>query len=176
MSGRGPAPDAQRIRRGAPARGEWRPASGEGWQHPVPDAPAGISPAAAGVWTSWFASWWAANWSPDDLPTLRLVIRLWDRVNRGDIKRAAELRQWLDGYGITPKGRQDRRWTQPVPARQGWTAGGVDPYAHLRTGRYDHLRPGAGPSPSERSRAVQDEAPKERPRSRFETLIEPGPV
>ena len=39
------------------------------------------------------------------MPALRFTIRLWDRVNRGDVKRAGELRQWMDGYGLTPKGR-----------------------------------------------------------------------
>ena len=61
-------------------------------------------------------AWWAGNWTPDDLPALRLVIRLWDRVNRGDVKRAAELRQWMDGYGLTPKGQMDRRWRRPDSA------------------------------------------------------------
>ena len=85
MAGRGPAPRADRNRRTAPERGEWQPSPDGGWQHDLPPPPPGISPRAAEVWSGWFRSWWAANWTPDDLPTLRLVIRLWDRVDRGDV-------------------------------------------------------------------------------------------
>jgi len=131
MAGRGPAPKLDRNRRSAPARGEWQPSPDGGWQHELPAPPVGISPQAQAVWSGWFQSWWAAHWTPDDLPTLRLVIRMWDRVDRGDVKRAAELRQWLDGFGITPKGQQDRRWVKPPPPRKGW-ASTPDPYAGLR--------------------------------------------
>jgi hypothetical protein len=67
------------------------------------------------VWETWFGAWWAAHWSIDDLPGLRLVIRLYDRVTRGDVRRLGELRQLMDSYGITPKGQQDRRWLRPEP-------------------------------------------------------------
>src|SRR6185295_2212858 len=79
--------------------------------------PPGISPAAAQVWHGWFTAWWAGNWTLDDVVTLRFVIRLWDRVNRGDVKRAGELRQWMDSFGLTPKGQVDRRWKRPDPPR-----------------------------------------------------------
>ena len=167
MAGRGPAPDRERIRRSTPKRGDWTPSPDGGWQHPLPDAPTGISSAAADVWGTWFRSWWAGNWSPDDLPTLRLVIRLWDRVNRGDIRRAAELRQWLDGYGITPKGQQDRRWTKPAPKRQGWGSE-PDPYAHLRLG--DDQRSSA----RGRFRHLIGDEPRPATRGRFDTLIDGG--
>ena len=103
MAGRGPAPDPNRLRHGTPARGDWQPSPDGGWQHDLPEPPPGISPAAAEVWRGWFTAWWAGYWTPDDLPLLRLVIRLWDRVDRGDVKRAAELRQWLDSCGISPR-------------------------------------------------------------------------
>jgi hypothetical protein len=156
MAGRGPAPKPARHRRGSPERGDWQPSPDGGWQHELPGPPPGISPAAAEVWGGWFRSWWAGNWTTDDLPTLRLVIRLWDRVDRGDIRQAAELRQWMDSYGLTPKGRQDRRWVQTPPARRTWMDGGEDPYAHLRASDpdhprhdpYGHVRPGATTAPT----------------------------
>jgi hypothetical protein len=63
---------------------------------------------------------------------------------------------WMDSYGLTPKGRQDRRWVQPTPARRTWMDGGEDPYGHLRVGDpdhprgdpYGHLRPGATTAPT----------------------------
>ena len=105
---------------------------------------------------------------------------LWDRVDRGDIWRAAELRQWLDGFGITPKGQQDRRWTKPAPKRLGWDAGGVDLYARPRFGVQQsgrsRFRDLAGAERSIRDQWRRMEAEhQEGPVSRFETLIEPEP-
>ncbi len=80
--------------------------------------------------TAWFASYW----TPDDLPALRQIIRLYDQVERGEFQRATELRYAMDGYGITPKGQQDRRWTRPISEMDGGSAevAGPDPYAGLR--------------------------------------------
>lgn len=58
-------------------------------------------------------AWFAAHWTPEDLPALRQVIRLYDQVERGEYVRAGELRLQMDNYGITPKGQQDRRWVPP---------------------------------------------------------------
>jgi len=169
MAGRGPAPKHQRYRRATPGRGEWQPSDEGGWQHAEPPpAPGGISPAAGAVWTAWFGSWWAANWTPDDLPGLRLVIRLWDRVNRGDIKRAGELRQWLDSYGITPKGQQDRRWTKPMPPREGWSA-----LERIRLERAQRLGDGQRPSARERLKAIHAEYPQRFDKSRFDGTGDP---
>jgi hypothetical protein len=135
MAGRGPAPDPQRVRRGKPARGDWTPAPDTGWQHDWPDPPSGLLPGSVEVWGTWLRSWFAVHWTPDDLPVLRLTIRLYDRVMRGDVKRLPELRQWLDSMGITLKGRQDRRWEPPRPKRTTTWRSSVDddhPYAHLR--------------------------------------------
>lgn len=66
------------------------------------------------AWSVWFGSWWAAFWTPADLPALRQVIRLYDQVERGEFQRCAELRMMMDTYGVTPKGQQDRRWKAPV--------------------------------------------------------------
>jgi hypothetical protein len=49
------------------------------------------------------------------VPLLAFVIRLYDRVLRGEDRLLPELRRWLDTYGLTPKGRQDRRWSPPAP-------------------------------------------------------------
>jgi hypothetical protein len=58
-------------------------------------------------------AWFAAHWTPDLLPGLRQVVRLYDQVERGEFQRAGELRLQMDTYGLTPKGQQDRRWTPP---------------------------------------------------------------
>lgn len=102
-------------------------------------------------------SWFAAHWTPDDLPGLRRVAQLYDLCERyaddpfietetrkGDVvyiprpHPAAELRQMMDNYGITPKGQQDRRWVRPKAdakpgTRSGAKAAKADaPYGHLR--------------------------------------------
>jgi hypothetical protein len=75
--------------------------------------PAGLMPASAEAWSTWMGGWFAAHWGPEDLPGLRQVVRLYDQVERGEFQRAGELRLWEDGYGITPKGAQGRRWAPP---------------------------------------------------------------
>jgi hypothetical protein len=75
--------------------------------------PDGLLKASKDAWNTWFGSWIAAHWGPEDLPMLRVVILLYDSVQRGEGQRIAELRMWADTYGISPKGQQDRRWVRP---------------------------------------------------------------
>lgn len=136
MAGRGPAPKANRVRRVDPERGEAVAAPASNWLHgPIPVAPDGLMPASLEAWATWFGAWFAAFWTPEDVPGLRQVIRLYDQVERGEFQRASELRLQMDTYGITPKGQQDRRWKAPVkdekPAVGGPRGGGS--YAHLRS-------------------------------------------
>lgn len=86
------------------------------------------------AWNTWFAAWFAAFWSPADLPGIRHMIRLHDQVERGEFQRSTELRMTMDTYGVTPKGQQDRRWKPPGAASAGAaptpTTGGH--YKHLK--------------------------------------------
>jgi hypothetical protein len=134
MAGRGPAPKPQRFRRNTPERGEWQPSPDGGWQHELPETPNDLSPAAEAMWSHWFTAWRAGHWTEDDVPMLRFVIRLYDRVLRGDTKLLGELRQWCDAFGITPKGQQDRRWSRPEPPKRPKRFGSHD------ENRYEHLR------------------------------------
>lgn len=137
MAGRGPAPKdpAQRRRRNVPVRNEVAESVGSGWQHGErPAPPDGLMPASVVAWNTWLGAWFAAFWTPDDLPGLRQLVRLYDQVERGEFQRASELRIQMDTYGITPKGQQDRRWTKPktdAPAASGSARGGA--YGHLRS-------------------------------------------
>ena len=118
MAGRGRAPKAKEQRANeydAPTRGEWQSAASDGWKHgDMPAPPDGLMPASVEAWSVWLGSWFAAFWTPADLPGLRQLIRLYDQVERGEFVRASELRLQMDTYGITPKGQQDRRWSAPV--------------------------------------------------------------
>lgn len=112
MPGRGPAPKPaeQRRRANAPAH-DWRFAEGVGWQHgDVPPAPPKLLKESREAWATWFAAWFAWFWTPEDVPGLRQMIRLYDDVARGARNRAPEMRLEMDAYGITPKGQMERRW------------------------------------------------------------------
>jgi hypothetical protein len=85
------------------------------------------------AWNAWFGAWWAAHWGPWDVPGLRAVVQLYDALERGDFARASEYRMWADTYGITPKGRQDRRWLPPVAEPP--KTSDPDRYRHLRSVR-----------------------------------------
>ncbi len=135
-AGRAPKPLAQRRTRHKPLRGDWQATPGIGWQHgPIPDPPAGLSAPSTAAWTAWMSSWWAAHWTAGDLPMLELVIRLFDLVETGKASAAlrSELRLLMDNYGISPKGRQDRRWQPPAETVTAPARPAVDRYAHLRT-------------------------------------------
>lgn len=143
MAGRGPAPKEHRQRKRDEkrrGRGSWDASQAVHWAHGTPpEAPAGLMPASIEAWTTWFSAWFAAHWTPDDLPGLRQLIRLYDQVERGEFQRAGELRLQMDTYGITPKGQQDRRWKRPdtteevsASQRQSGSAPSADHYAHLR--------------------------------------------
>jgi|GEM_PF-3588073 len=134
MAGRGPAPKADRVDKSdKPGRGEITAAAGVGWQHGrKPAPPDGLMKPSQDAWRVWMGAWFASFWSPDDLPGLRQVIRLYDQVERGEFQRSAELRMSMDNYGITPKGQQDRRWKPPVKPEQKSATAGAGRYAHLK--------------------------------------------
>ena len=133
MAGRGPQPKPDRVRRAEPERGEAQVAAASQWSHgEIPPAPDGLMPASVEAWTTWFGAWFAAFWTPADLPALRQMIRLYDQVERGEFQRASELRLQMDTYGVTPKGQQDRRWKQPIDPTPSSKKGGEGRYSHLK--------------------------------------------
>jgi hypothetical protein len=139
-----PKPAAQRRTAHAPQRGDWQAVPGIGWQHgPIPAAPPRLLKASREAWAVWFGAWYAAHWRPEDLPALRQVIRLYDRVERGDYPRATELRLAEDTWGITPKGQQDRRWAAPKTWEEAQAELETAPEADTPSpppSRYGHLR------------------------------------
>ena len=138
MPGRGPAPSTNRRRANVPERGDWQPSPGIGWQHgDIPPCPVrGV--AAKTAWQTWFQSWFASNWTPDDLPMLRQIVKLFAAIDAGRDRTGmrTEFRQLADSYGITPKGQQDRRWVRPKAAEPEPVTSDVAPAAGL----YRHLR------------------------------------
>ncbi len=119
MAGTGPAPKAPSERRGhvAPTRGEWvaLPAPFSDF----PSLPARTPRWSARTRRAWLA-WWSdpasTQWGPGDLDLLEHladVFEVWTRERRSPL--AAEVRQVRDSLGLTPKGKQDRRWKVSAP-------------------------------------------------------------
>jgi hypothetical protein len=128
-----PKPAEARRRRNKPVRGEWQATPGIGWQHgDMPAPPDGLLEPSRIAWETWFKAWFAAHWTPDDLPGLRKVVQIYDATERGELQRTAELRMLMDTYGITPKGQQDRRWAQPKQETAPTPAAAGGHYGHLR--------------------------------------------
>lgn len=114
-----PKPPGEAVNRN-PRVHEFKHAEAVGWQHGrTPTAPDGLLKPSRDAWRAWFGAWWASFWTPADLPALRHIIMMFDEVERtpDNVRVAAELRQQMDRYGITPKGRQDLRWEPPKEAK-----------------------------------------------------------
>ena len=120
MAGMGPAPkpDHLRRRRNAPTiSGTVLPARGRTGPTPkLGDHPAGEKwlKIARDTWREWWHSPPATQWSTaaDRVAVYRAIV-LFDEWARGSTRRGleAELRLSMDGLGLTPKGRQQLRWT-----------------------------------------------------------------
>ena len=130
----GPPPKEQRRRRNVPAAGEWQPAPGYGWQHgKTPPAPPGLSARARRRWSDWFQSWAASFWKPEDLAAIEAAIMLYDKLMREPSSATATaLGQYLDRFGLSPKGRQDRRWKPPETQPEQEKAPAESSYRRLR--------------------------------------------
>lgn len=134
----GPAPKEHRRRRNVPARGEWKPAPGDGWQHgEIPEPPDNLRPGSVKAWQTWFGAWFASHWTPDMVPGLELVILAYDDVKYGQDVKASDrttLHNLMRAYGITPDGQLALRWQRPKTAETPQEApqAADDPYGHLR--------------------------------------------
>lgn len=118
MAGKGKAPKAadDRRNRAAPQRGDWvelRPAANP----TIPALPARGS--GRGRWSArtqraWRA-WWtdpaSTRWGDADKDLAEHLADVYEAfVREPTASLAGEVRQLRDSLGLTPKGRQDRRW------------------------------------------------------------------
>ncbi len=110
---RGPKPDQTKgTTRNAVHK--YKQADGVGWQHgEVPEPPDGLRSESVEAWGLWFGAWWAAFWTEEDVPGLRIMVELYDKVRRGEVD-SQKLLPYLDRYGVTVKGQQDNRWQPHV--------------------------------------------------------------
>src|SRR5438309_1512057 len=116
----GPVPKdpAQRRRRNEPARGEWvdlpeleKPVLPSLPRRPSRDG--GWSARTKAVWSAWRADRVTSQYAPSDVAAAVELAWLFEEYVRG-AKVAAEVRQRMDGLGLTPKGKRDLRWRVPA--------------------------------------------------------------
>jgi len=120
MAGRGVAPKlpGERRRYNQPARGDW--VDLEPLEAPVlPVLPKGKwSARTRQAWQAWREDPVTALYGPADIQhalDLAHIHQAW--VEAPTAALASEIRQRLDVLGLSPKGRQDRRWRVPEPRK-----------------------------------------------------------
>lgn len=117
MAGRGRAPKdaSRRTNRHPPARGEWIDLP-ELREPVIPDLPADqdYTHHAEATWLAWQQDRATTQWGPSEIAFARETIYLIDSLHRKvSSVLAAEIRQRMDGLGLTPKGKRDLRWRVP---------------------------------------------------------------
>lgn len=122
MAATGPAPKpaSQRRNTSKPMRGEWidLPAISK----PVLPASPPVRAKGAGGWSAKSRRLWAAvradpasaAFGPAELSALEQLMDVHEEWARGRWSLAAELRQRMDGLGLTPMGKRALRWRQPL--------------------------------------------------------------
>lgn len=114
MAGKGPTPKPpeQRRRQNTPAAGEWIRLS-EPYSGPIPPLPKniGISKVTRDWWKEIWRTPMATQWNQGDIPALIELAILRERlVVDGKVSVASEVRLRSEQFGLTPSGRQQRRW------------------------------------------------------------------
>lgn len=117
MAGNGPPPKdpALRRRRNAPTRGDWLDIPPEsGLKAPaLPKRARGTgpwSPSTRSAWIAWWRDGAATQWGSADRAAAMQLARLFEELERGELRLAAEVRLRMDGLGLTAKGKRDLRW------------------------------------------------------------------
>ncbi len=111
--GRVPKLPEQRRNRTPLRGGEWvrLPATPRGGRVPTLPKSLKLSSATHEWWRGIWRSPVARMWTPWDVPALHELAILRDRLLvDGKASLAVEVRLRSDSYGLTPKGRQQRRW------------------------------------------------------------------
>lgn len=131
MAGRGPAPKfpEERRNRAPKARGEWIeiPASSGARVPVLPKRAAGSgawSTATRAAWSAWWGDGASTTWTPADRDAVVQCARLFEEAVRDPRPtRWGEVRHWMDGLGLTPKGKRDLRLRIVEPDDQATSSG-----------------------------------------------------
>lgn len=122
MPGRGPAPKdaSERRRTNKPARGDWEelsagPLKGKARVLGVLPKRGRMEkpwhPRTRKAWDAWRSDPATTKWTAADFDSALTVAEEYDTwAYEGGVSRLAEIRKWLDGLGLTSKGKRDNRW------------------------------------------------------------------
>lgn len=101
----------QRRNRVKPGGGEWITLPSEGYKGKIPSlAGYGLSKSTHAWWKKIWRTPMATQWTEGDIPALIELAILRERLLDGKISVAGEVRLRSDQFGLTPEGRQKRRW------------------------------------------------------------------
>ena len=106
-----PKPAGQRRNRNRKQAGEWVVLD-EAYSGSIPRLPR-IDQWSADTLRWWKAIWrtpMATQWIESDIGALAVLAFVRQRLLDGDMRLLREVRQLMDDFGLTPKGRQLRRW------------------------------------------------------------------
>jgi hypothetical protein len=120
MAGRGPAPKPkdQRRRRNTPARGEWvdLPAVDEPLLPELPKRVRGTGrwhPRTVALWEAWRQDPATTQFGPAEVAGAVELAFLHHDACLG-AEKMSEVRQRMDGLGLSAKGKRDLRWRAPT--------------------------------------------------------------
>lgn len=121
-----PKPKDQRRNRNQKQAGDWVLLPEAGHKGKAPSlAGLGLTKATHSWWGIIWKTPMATQWTPGDVPALIELAILRERLLDGKISIAGEVRLRSDQFGLTPEGRQKRRWmiTEEDQERAGVTKG-----------------------------------------------------
>ena len=127
MKGVPPKPRHQRRNRNPLRAGDWILLP-EGRKGPAPScAGYGLNSASQSWWRSIWRSPMATQWTDGDVPALLELAILRERLLDGKLSVASEVRLRTNEFGLSPAGRQSRRWmiTEKDQERAGYKKPGT---------------------------------------------------
>lgn len=119
--GRAPKPTNERRNQSKPQRGDWQELSAP--VEKIPDLPkrgegrGSWSARTRRAWDNWWSDPVSPQWGPADIDLVEQLADVYEEwIRKPTSGMAGEVRQIRDSLGLTPKGRQDRRWFLAPPA------------------------------------------------------------
>ena len=101
----------QRRNRNPKLAGDWVQLPKEAHQVPIPSiAGLGLNKVSQKWWRTIWRAPMATQWNEGDVPALIELAILRQLLMNGQVSVAAEVRLRSDLFGLTPAGRQQRRW------------------------------------------------------------------
>jgi hypothetical protein len=129
-----PKHPSERRNRNQKQGGEWIVLPADGYKGKIPSlAGLGLNKGTHAWWKKIWRTPMATQWTEGDIPALLELAALRERLLDGKISIAGEVRLRSDQFGLTPAGRQQRRWV--ITEEDAVRAGTADELAIQRNRR-----------------------------------------